>query len=110
MPFPEGGEHFKCGQILRLEDTTNTYRKAAVNLYNSCKISDFHGDNYEECCLLGCDANMALVRTEASEEIITSTIRVTRIGELETLAVTSNRPTFRTNVWPPSSGCEASAS
>jgi hypothetical protein len=38
---------------------------------------------------------MALVGTVISEELSTSTIRVTRIGELGTLAVTSNRRTLR---------------
>jgi hypothetical protein len=33
----------------------------------------------------------ALVRTDVSEELSSSIIRVTRIGELGTLAVTSNR-------------------
>jgi hypothetical protein len=33
---------------------------------------------------------VALVRTDVSEELIASIIWVTRIGELETLAVTSN--------------------
>jgi hypothetical protein len=38
---------------------------------------------------------MALVRTDVSEELSTSFIRVTRIGELgTTLAVTSNRRTI----------------
>jgi hypothetical protein len=38
---------------------------------------------------------MALVRTDVSEELNASTIRVTRIGELgTTLAVTSNRRTL----------------
>jgi hypothetical protein len=41
---------------------------------------------------------VALVRTDVSEERITSIIRVTRIGELgTTLAVTSNRSTLRRN-------------
>jgi hypothetical protein len=41
---------------------------------------------------------VALVRTDVSEELSASFIRVTRIGELETtLAVTSNRPTPRRN-------------
>jgi hypothetical protein len=41
---------------------------------------------------------VALVRTDASEELSASIIRVTRIGELETtLAVTSNRHTLRRN-------------
>jgi hypothetical protein len=34
---------------------------------------------------------MALVRTDVSEELSASIIKVTRIGELGTLAVTSNR-------------------
>jgi hypothetical protein len=37
---------------------------------------------------------MALVRTDVSEEVSRSFIRVTRIGELETLAVTNNRCTY----------------
>jgi hypothetical protein len=41
---------------------------------------------------------VALVRTDVSEELIASFIRVTRIGELETtLAVTSNQHTLRRN-------------
>jgi hypothetical protein len=36
-----------------------------------------------------------LVRTDVSEERIASTIRVRRIGELWTLAVTSHRRTLR---------------
>jgi hypothetical protein len=35
--------------------------------------------------------HVALVRTDVSEELSASIIRVTRIGELRTLAVTSNR-------------------
>jgi hypothetical protein len=38
---------------------------------------------------------MVVVRTDVSEEHIASIIRVTRIGELGTLAVTSNRRTLR---------------
>jgi hypothetical protein len=38
---------------------------------------------------------VALVRTDVSEKPITSIIWVTRIGELGTLAVTSNRRTLR---------------
>jgi hypothetical protein len=38
---------------------------------------------------------VALVRTDVSEELSASIIRVTRIGELGTLAVTSNRRTQR---------------
>jgi hypothetical protein len=41
---------------------------------------------------------VALVRTDVSEELSASIIRVTRIGELgTTLAVTSNRRTLRRN-------------
>jgi hypothetical protein len=41
---------------------------------------------------------VALVRTDVSEELSASFIRVTRIGELgTTLAVTSNRRTLRRN-------------
>jgi hypothetical protein len=39
----------------------------------------------------------ALVRTDVSEELSASIIRVIRIGELGTLAVTSNRSTLRRN-------------
>jgi hypothetical protein len=37
---------------------------------------------------------VALVRSDDSEELSASIIRVTRIAELETLAVTSNRRTL----------------
>jgi hypothetical protein len=48
---------------------------------------------------------VALVRTDVSEELTTSIIRVTRIGELgTTLAVTSNRHTLRRNASVPSYG------
>jgi hypothetical protein len=40
---------------------------------------------------------VALVRTDDSEERFTSIIRMTRIGEPGTLAVTSNRRTLRSN-------------
>jgi hypothetical protein len=41
---------------------------------------------------------VALVRTDVSEELSSSVIRVKRIGELGTLAVTSNRRTHRRTV------------
>jgi hypothetical protein len=41
---------------------------------------------------------VALARTDVSEELSASIIRVTRIGELGTLAVTSNRRTLRRNI------------
>jgi hypothetical protein len=40
---------------------------------------------------------VALIRTDVSEESIASAIRVARIGELGTLAVTSNRRTLLRN-------------
>jgi hypothetical protein len=40
---------------------------------------------------------VALVRTDVSEELSASFIRVTRIGELGTIAVTSNRRKLRRN-------------
>jgi hypothetical protein len=45
----------------------------------------------------GMSRRVALVRTDVSEEFSASMIRVTRIGELGTLAVTSNRRTLRRN-------------
>jgi hypothetical protein len=52
------------------------------------------------------------LRTVVSEELSASIIRVTRIGELGMLAVTSNRCTLRRNakwerklVWNPDGGC-----
>jgi hypothetical protein len=43
---------------------------------------------------------VALVRTDVSEERVSSIIRVTRIAEPGTLAVTSNRSKLRRNVPP----------
>jgi hypothetical protein len=40
---------------------------------------------------------VALVRIDVSEELSASIMRVTRIGELGTLAVTKNRRTLRRN-------------
>jgi hypothetical protein len=40
---------------------------------------------------------VVFVRTDVSEELSASIISVTRIGELGTLAVTSNRSTLRKN-------------
>jgi demethoxyubiquinone hydroxylase (CLK1/Coq7/Cat5 family) len=44
---------------------------------------------------------VTLVKTDISEELTASIIRVTRIGELGMLAVTSNRRTLRRNTKPP---------
>jgi hypothetical protein len=49
---------------------------------------------------------VALVRTDVSEKLSASFIRVTRIGELgKTLAVTSNRRTLRSNLFAAYVGC-----
>jgi hypothetical protein len=42
---------------------------------------------------------VALVRTDVSEERSAYIIKVTRIGELGTLAITSNRRTLRRNIF-----------
>jgi hypothetical protein len=52
-----------------------------------CKSIGFHGGDYEKCRLMGCDAFVALVRSDASVERVASNIRVERISELGTLAV-----------------------
>jgi hypothetical protein len=46
---------------------------------------------------LGMLRRVALVRTDVSGELSASFIRVTRIGQLRTLAVTRNRHTLRRN-------------
>jgi hypothetical protein len=46
---------------------------------------------------LGVLHHVALVRTDISEELSAPIIRVTRIGELGTLAVTSNQCMLRRN-------------
>jgi hypothetical protein len=56
----------------------------------------------EECRLLGCDAG-TLVRTDVSEKRITSIIRATRIGELETTIAMKLRLPVTANVVPSSS-------
>jgi hypothetical protein len=50
--------------------------------------------------------SVALVRTDVTKELNPSFIRVTRIGELGTLAVNSNRRTLRRNAkyWHPDEG------
>jgi hypothetical protein len=52
------------------------------------KIWGFHGSDYEECRLLLL-CRMTLVRTDVSEECNASIIRIIRISEVVTLAVTS---------------------
>jgi hypothetical protein len=49
--------------------------------------------------------SVVLVRTDVSEELSASIVRVTRICELGTLAVTSNRLLVTSNVVPSSHSC-----
>jgi hypothetical protein len=66
-----------------------------------CKIWGFHGGDYEEW-IFWMLRRETLVRADVSEELSTSSIRVTRIGELGTrLAVTSNRLCWRRRWVPP---------
>jgi hypothetical protein len=63
--------------------------------YRLCKIWDFHWMTSS-----GMLRHVALVRTDVSEELSASFIRVTRIGELgTTLVVTSNWRTLRRKVY-----------
>jgi hypothetical protein len=62
---------------------------------NRSHCSDREEDELTLCLTKRCA--MALVRTHVSEELSASIIRVTRIGELGTLAVTSNRRKLRIN-------------
>jgi hypothetical protein len=64
--------------------------------FKKCKILGFRGGEYEEYRLLGC-YTVSLVRTDVSEGRIASIIRVTKICELGTFAVTNNRSTMRRN-------------
>jgi hypothetical protein len=97
-------EHSRCGPsgLIHLEDEgdillrdVGCYKKYTALLYprkqnSSCKISGFHGGDYEECRPLEC-AVWLLLTIDVSEERIASTIKMTRIGELgTTLAVTRN--------------------
>jgi hypothetical protein len=63
-----------------------------------CKIRGFHGGDYEECRSSGLLRRVAVLRTDVSEKLSASFIRVKRISELGTLAVTSNRLTLRASI------------
>jgi hypothetical protein len=56
-----------------------------------------HPNRIEECHLLGRLHRFALVITDVSGERIASIIKMVRIGELGTLAMTSNRRNLRRN-------------
>jgi hypothetical protein len=76
---------------------TNTPQVNEITKKYICyvRFEALHGGDYEEWRLLECYA-VTFVRTDVSEELSASFIRVTRIGELAaTLAVTSKRRTLR---------------
>jgi hypothetical protein len=77
------------GQCLCCSLTVELFRSPWVVVHAwTSRIWSFHGGDYEECRLLGCDAVWLLLRTDVSEERITYIIRVKRIIELgTTLAV-----------------------
>jgi hypothetical protein len=80
---------YLTGDTLRLR-----CRAQPVKLW---KVFGFHCRDYEQCCFWDVTP-LALIRTDVSEDLITSITRVIRIGELgTTLAVTSNRSTLRRN-------------
>jgi hypothetical protein len=60
-----------------LSSMKNSYLEEHFKL---CKILGVHGGDYGEWRLLGCSANVVLVRTDDSEELSASIIRVTGIG------------------------------
>jgi hypothetical protein len=62
-------------------------------MYQHCPVIDYCEHSYEKNGVFWDVTAVALVRTDISEELSTSIIRVTTIGELgRTLAVSSNRP------------------
>jgi hypothetical protein len=87
---------------VRPSQETHYVSATVSNQLMLCKIWGFHDSDYEEWRLLGyknpvCTSQEThYVSTDVSWEPSTSIIRVTRIGELGTLAVTSN---WHTPLW-----------
>jgi hypothetical protein len=92
-----GGNFSSCINLPMRTFCNDAHNNAAFN-FRLCKIWGFHGGDYEVWCLLGMLCRVSLVRTDVSEELNATFIRVTRIGELVTiLAATSNRRKLRRN-------------
>jgi hypothetical protein len=88
---------------LRQTMTCTTVAHAVLKLLVKAVRSDGEiwifpdGTNQRRMTSSGTLRRVALVRTDVSEKLSASIIRVTRVGELGTLAVTSNRRTLRRN-------------
>jgi hypothetical protein len=101
----QGGDYEECRLLgyktpVRTSQETHYVSATEPSQLMLCKIWGFHGSDYWSMLSPRMLRRMALVRTNVSEERIASIIRMTRIGELGTLAVTSNRNTLRTNaIW-----------
>jgi hypothetical protein len=63
------------------------------NRMHWCKIWGFHGGDYEECRLQGCDA-VWLLLSDISEDHIASIITVKRVGSYKRHGVTIHKTAF----------------
>jgi hypothetical protein len=90
------GFHWGTYEEYRLLGYKNSVRTSQETYYVSttelsrlmlCKIWGFHGSNYERMAYSGMLRCVAIVRTDVSVYVSASIIRVTRIGELGTLAL-----------------------
>jgi hypothetical protein len=89
---------YSCSDAIRTtnsgHNTNSGYQYRYASQWRTVLSTNYHST--EEWRLLGCYAVWLLPRTDVSEELSTSIIRVTRIGEIgTTLAVTSNRRTLQ---------------
>jgi hypothetical protein len=102
-----GGDYEEC-RLLGYKHPVRTpqethYVTTTESRLMLCKSWGFHGSDYEECRLLGRYAVWLLLRTDVSEELSASIIRVTRIGELGTMFIRSVRRLLVTANVPSSS-------
>jgi hypothetical protein len=84
--------HTKCYKVLFMVRDCGIYisRFNILDRIKMCKIWAFHGSDYEECCLLVCDAVWLLYESTFWRNIA-SIIRVERINDLgTTLTASSN--------------------